>query len=221
MVDFFQKPTGTATKAKAKKAAKVERVVKGVEALAEVCAFEKHLKTLKTEIETPVKDAIINYMVTECNGSAPDSFQGNESECFANLQARKRSSTSALEDIEVAALKAAKIDYEEKTTFVINEAYASDSKLLAQVSAALSKIPNLPTDFITASSKNIVSDDTVRQVFALRTKKGLPDRDKIAALLPIVVVPAARPVFVGDMDKAIDKVAKKIKKLVAENQEAA
>lgn len=159
-----------ATKGKQKK----EIAIAGLEQLAEIDAMMKALEGKKKTLEAQVKASGFSAFMTMCHGTGkPESFIGVDGIATASVELRKRTSASQLTPDELQLLKDNGIEAFEsiqvQEMFGINPKYASDSKLLEKVSAAIGKF--VPADFIVMQekqSKQVVSDETIQAVFAKR-----------------------------------------------------
>ena len=210
-MNMFAAAKPVAEKPKASKTkAKTQIETKDVELFCALKAVETSVKAQIAVVEAGLKSTILERGVIEGirTGKQPESHEGIENDSVCSLQLRSRSSASGLSDEEVALLAEHNIPYGENVAveacFRINPAYSdmSDTKnaeMLAKVSEALESL-GLPADFIERQnkvSKNIVTEESIAAVCKLThttgKNKGKPDEATIAALLPLVVVPAIKP----------------------------
>jgi hypothetical protein len=155
-------------------------------------SLEKSVKTLKASIKGEIDNVILEAAAEKgaLANAKPENFTGQDGIATASLEIKKRGTNSPLNENEIELLVEAGLPYSEASeTFVINPAYQNDAKLLAKVSEALSKVKDLPEDFIVkdeSTAKATVSDNTVSELF----KK---PKDVIDALIAVVMTPAVKP----------------------------
>lgn len=187
------KTTKAAPKTTSKKPTKEEIALEGIDNLATLDVAIEALQAKRSEIEAELKGAAIEIFARKGEelGRKPDSFRGIDNKSSASVELRKRSSTSVLSVEEQDMLRSAKVPFVHDVIipecYVINPDYANDKKLMDKVSAALEKVPGLPSNFIQfqeEKSREIVSDETVNTVFA---RKAADD------LLSVVTVTALKP----------------------------
>lgn len=181
---FAKAKAAPAVKA-SKKSNKAEKPISGMEGFAVVVSLMKNLEGIKATMEGEIKSEMRGIFVVDGEGQRPESFRGVEGSAEASCELRKRTAMSALSQTEIDALTADGIPVGKSESiperFIINPAYANNQELLAKVSAALSKITELPDDFIQVQaevSKVIVTDETLeavcRKVFWKNTSTPLP-----------------------------------------------
>lgn len=186
---------------KGKKTAKATTEVEGLELYAAIDHSIKWLKTLLETTKTTVIEVATHKFVADGVkiGGKPANFDGEEGKAVANIQLKKRSSASGLNDIELALCNEYNVPTEQVSdrpvTYIFNPAHlawieANGMKL----SAALAKIPGAPGDLIQkqeATTKIITTDDSLDFVFRTLAKKP----DVIAQLLPVVGTLAIKPKY--------------------------
>jgi hypothetical protein len=125
----------------------------------------------------------------------PDNFTGVEDNATASCQLRLKSSRSVLTDDEVALCEEMGVPYTVSDitteTFIFNPAYLGNAKLMAQIEAALAKIPGLPSDIIqhqAGKAVRIATDASIDAAFKLSP-------EKCALILPVVTTMAVSPKF--------------------------
>lgn len=174
-MSMFKKAAALPEKPKAKKGSKVEVAVAGLHQLAMVHALFTALETVKTTLETSVKDLGFAYFQTQMHltGTKPDSFRGIEGDAQASIELRKRGTNMPLNPAQVEQLRAAGFEPAEVEVvpelFGINPAHAGNEELLEKVSAALAGI--VPEDFIIRQPKQVkyvVSDELLAKVCAAK-----------------------------------------------------
>jgi hypothetical protein len=176
-------------KAAAKKGDKGIVEITGLELVAALDAAEKAIKSLKTEARAGVDDQIRDHFISEGirTGRQPDNFRGQEGKASASCELRKRSTASALTEVEVALLTENGITtevIEDKTeTYIINPSYLADSELMGKVAKLLAG--NVPLDFIqkqTSQKKTVVTDVSVIEAFR---SKNLADLIKVVGTIAL------------------------------------
>jgi len=210
--NLFATATVAPEKKSAKKGAKAEIQIAGLEVYAALDAAYKTIEALKKDAREAIDAQIKGYFVKE--GAAlqaqPANFRGVDSDASASCELKKRSSRSALNEQEVQLLEEAGIPVEtlqdKPETFIINPAYLSDTKLMNKVGEALGKM-GLPVDFIQkqeAVTTTVVSEASLAALF----EKQLAD---IEALLPILTITSVKPTLAADKTaEALRLVAEKI-----------
>lgn len=210
-MNMFAAAKPVADKPKTSKAkAKTQIETKDVELFCALKAVETSVKAQIAVIEAGLKSTIFERAVIEGirTGKKPESHEGVENDSTCSLQLRMRSSASGLSDEEIELLNEHNIPFTENVSvepcFRINPAYsdmsdAKNAEMLAKVSEALEGL-GLPADFIERQNKvakTIATEDSITAVCKLTHKagklKGKADEATIAALLPLVTVPAIRP----------------------------
>lgn len=210
------------TPAKAKKKDVVQ--TEGLHYYGALCAVKKATEANIGVVGASIKSEMMGRFIEEGIRikRKPESYKGEENGTTASLEFRCRGTNSPLSEEERALLDENEIKYDEQVareeTFIINPDYAdlSDPKnaeMLAKVEEALSSI-GLPANFIMRQqklSKHVVTDETIEQVFSLTTTevvtegkkkvtKNVPDRARIAALVPMVAVLGIKPTLAADVD---------------------
>lgn len=210
MVDFVRKPTVVAPKAGSKPVSDVVEI-KGLEALARLDAAAKAYKaaceTVSREVKAEACELFIGQGIQL--GKRPANLKAAEGKASASIQLK--ASPSALTEDAVAKLEAAKIPLRSADqvaeTFVFNPAYIEDSELLEKIKKALNGIKGIPEDLIQfQSQKKIVCDGdaTIDAIFRLKAKGGVPDRNKIETLLPLVTTLAIKPTTTESLEDCLD-----------------
>jgi hypothetical protein len=193
MANLFGKAKAIATtpKAAASKDKKEQVNLDGLEQLAQIDALIKALGTLKSTIETDVKDAAFDVFYDKVleTGKRPDNFRGVEGTASASIELRKRSTTSVVSEEEKPLFEKNGIPLETVVTvqklFGINPKYASDDNLLEKVSGALDSI--VPDDFIVVQeevSKTVVSEASMDKAFSSKAPKEVIRAISVMAIKP-------------------------------------
>lgn len=173
-----------------------ELIVEGVKLLAQIQAVMQAIGAVYSTVEAEVKDAAKTIYVERGVSShrQPDNFDIYEDNCSANYQMRKRSSRSVLTQSEVDVLTNASVSFEmavtQKEMYTINPAYTNNQELLQKISDRISRIPDLPSDFIQYISeevKPVTTNTSIDDVF-----RNTRDIESARALLDIVGVQAMR-----------------------------
>jgi hypothetical protein len=179
----------------------------GLELYAEIDALEKALAALKKTVRGDVEASMKDHFVAH----GPENYKGRDGQASASLELRKRSSASGLSEAEQLLVSVHDIETEvvedRPETYVINPAYAQDPKTLKKVAAALSKIKDLPEDFLMyqeSTKKTVMTEHSIEQVFKIN------DPDTIRELLPIVGTLAIKP----KTTKSITEVVETIKEVL-------
>jgi hypothetical protein len=192
-----------------KKPAKAEVVIEGLELVAALDAASKTIESLQKAARDQVNARVRNYFIE--NGAKskrqPENFRGVEGEAEASCELRKRGTRSPLSEIERKFLDAKGIPFEKVSdvteTFIINPEYLEDSELMGRVGDVLSKVPNMPADFIqkqTGKTTFVVTDETVATVFS-------KPADILAEILGIVTVIALKPQTTLGVAEALKMIA--------------
>lgn len=202
--------------------ARVEKTqveIEGLEDYAAIVAVEKVLKSLKEGARQRVDESIVDQFIIDGTRAKkrPENFKGFENSVVASCELRRRSTASALNDEEIALLEQYDVPTEESVTveetYIINPAYASDEKMLARVSEALSKVKGLPSDFIMAqqgSKKVVVAEEAFDRVFNLPEKV-------VRVLMKVAFVVGIKPTKTPAIEDALDRVGQMFRS--AENVE--
>lgn len=158
------KPAKTA---KSKEKAEIE--VSGLANLAAVDALIKSLAAVKETLEAEVKAQALAEFKTQVNqGRKLENFRGVDEGASASCEFRKRSTASALNEADIDMLRRFDIPFglnvSVESCYRINPKYTGDSKLLEKISNAISKVKDVPEDFIELQegvSKPVVTEDTI------------------------------------------------------------
>lgn len=139
----------------------------------------------------------------------PANLKGVDDKATGSIQLKANG--GALSDEAVAKLRAARIPLKTADvvteTFVFNPAYINDSTLLEKIKNALNAIEGIPADLIMFQQQRKTTcdgDATLDAVFRLRSKDGLPDRQRIEALLPLVTCMALKAETTETLDEILD-----------------
>jgi hypothetical protein len=184
-------------------AAKTAEVIEteGLERYSALDHVEKLLKALKETHREPITEQMLDHFVEEGlrRGKRPDNYKGAENGCSASLEFRKRTSNSKLTDVELQLLEKYDVPVdsieEVPSAFLINPKYAEDEELLAAVSNAISRVKNLPDDFLVRQMpmhRVVVHEDALDHVFAVQAEP-----ETVTELARIVSTLAMKPKFVG------------------------
>lgn len=179
-------PAQTAPSKKKDEKAKVTIV--GLLSFSALSIVHKSLGAIKNTQEADVKKRLISWFVTEGMRlkARPDNIEVVEGIASASGELKCRASNQPFSDDEKALLEKHKIPFETADkvveTFVINPAYIADQAMLEKVSKALSKIKDLPEDFIQHQSHkvSIATPKSIDAVFAL------DNVETVMELLPVV-----------------------------------
>jgi hypothetical protein len=211
--NLFATATTAPVKKSAKKGAKAEVQIAGLEVYAALDAAYKTIEALKVSARENIDAQIQAYFVRE--GAAlkaqPANFRGIDSDASASCELRKRSSRSFLNEQEVQLLGEAGIPFEtiqdKPETFIINPTYLADTTLMNKVGEVLGTVKGIPIDFIQkqeAKTTTVVSDESLAALF----QKTLAD---IETLLPVLATTAVKPTLAADKTaEALRLVAEKI-----------
>lgn len=153
--------------AKAKEKREVE--IEGLANLAAVDALIKTLSAVKETLEAEVKEQALEEFKRQVAASKDyENFRGIDNGASASCELRKRSTASALTEADIDLLNKYAIpfgkDIKVESCYRINPKYTGDSKLLENISKAISKVKDVPEDFIELQEgveKNVVTADTV------------------------------------------------------------
>ena len=174
--NLFAKAKTIAAPKAAAKAQKTTINMPGLQQYAELKALQGAIAAVLGTMETEIKGQAFDQFleVAQDTHQAPKSFDGVDGIATVNVQMRKRGTNSPLNPAELEVLSNAGLTAFEQVgvveMFGINPVYAEDSKLLAKVNAALTKI--VPEDFIVLQEKKakmVVSDDTLAAAFKMET----------------------------------------------------
>lgn len=158
------KPAKTA---KSKEKAEIE--VSGLADLAAVDALIKSLAAVKETLEAQVKAQALAEFKTQVNqGRKLENFRGIDDGASASCEFRKRSTASALNEADIDMLRRFDIPFglnvSVESCYRINPRYTGDSALLERISKAISRVRDVPEDFIELQegvSKPVVTEDTI------------------------------------------------------------
>ncbi len=192
--------------------------------LATVAAFKKLGDTIQTLHDTArisVDAQVREYFVTEgaVKGTKPANIRGVDGNASGSCQANKRTVTSALTPEQCEVLDAYKISYDtvqdRPETFIFNQdrlPWVIENA--ATISKSLEKIPGYSGDLIqkqVATTKHVVSEETLTQVFALK------DEEKLRLLVPLVTTVSVKPTTTDDIAACLSVV---INTLCADREQA-
>jgi hypothetical protein len=170
MANMFTKAKVAAKPAKPSKVKdKPEVVVNGLADLAAVDALMKSLAAIKETLEADVKAQTLAHFKTQVAQTKKiENFRGVDDGASASCEFRKRSSASALNEAELDLLNRFKVPTGEKVIveecFRVNPKYTGDSVLLEKISKAISKVKDVPEDFIELQegvTKTVVTEETI------------------------------------------------------------
>lgn len=153
----------------AKSKDKPEVEISGIADLAAVDALMKSLAAIKETLEADVKSQTLAHFKSQVHSNGKiENFKGVDDGASASCEFRKRSTASALTEVDIDLLNRWNIPYGENVVvencFRINPRYTCDSALLEKISKAISKVKDVPEDFIELQqgvSKNVVTEDTI------------------------------------------------------------
>lgn len=174
----------------AKKAAKAEHDIAGIQDIALLKALIASATAMCANLEADVKTQGFDIFMESKGGTRPTSFSGLDGKATCSVEMRKRSSASGLTEYEAEVLVDAGFEPFKQVAvtelFAINPTHAADQALLAKVEKTLSKL-GLPADFIVKQeevSKLTVTDEMLDVAF----RKSAPD-----AVLQIMTTMALKP----------------------------
>lgn len=202
------------TKAAAgKKSVKGKTLLEGLELYA---ALDHSIKWLKTALETAkatVGEAALEKFVADgiATKKQPENFDAEEGKATGNIQLKKRSSASALNDIERELCEEHKIPTvvvaDRTEGFLLDMTVPGANEWLQKHADKLSAFlvkNNAPAEFLkqqTATTKTITTEDSLDFIFRTFTKKP----ELIAQLLPVVGTLAIKPKYkASEVDTAND-----------------
>lgn len=153
----------------AKSKDKAEVAIAGLADLAAVDALIKSLTAIKETLETDVKARALDEFKNQvADRGRVENFRGTDADATASCEFRKRSTASALNEADIDMLRRYAIPFGQNVTvescYRINPKYTGDSKLLEKISNAISKVKDVPEDFIELQegvSKAVVTEDTI------------------------------------------------------------
>lgn len=153
----------------AKSKDKAEVAIDGIANLAAVDALIKSLAAIKETLEADVKaQTLAEFKSQVATTGRIENFRGVDDGASASCEFRKRSSASALNEADIDLLNRFKVPFGQnvmvESCYRINPKYTGDSNLLQKISNAISKVKDVPEDFIELQegvSKAVVTEDTV------------------------------------------------------------
>lgn len=153
----------------AKSKDKAEVQITGLGDLAAVDALIKTLTAVKETLEADVKaQALAEFKSQVAATHKYENFRGIGEGASASCEFRKRSSASALNEADIDLLNHYGLPFGQNVSvescYRINPKYTGDSKLLEKISNAISKVKDVPEDFIELQegvSKPVVTEDTI------------------------------------------------------------
>lgn len=148
---------------------KAEVQIAGLSDLAAVDALIKTLVAVKETLEADVKaQALVEFKSQVAMHRKYENFRGIDDGASASCEFRKRSSASALNEADIDLLNHYGLPFGQnvqvESCYRINPKYTGDSKLLEKISNAISKVKDVPEDFIELQegvSKPIVTEETI------------------------------------------------------------
>lgn len=199
LANLFDKAKTVAPVVKTPKAATNAVEIKGLEDYAFFVEVEK---TMKAEKDTPralVDEAALDIFIRQGlqRGEQPESFDAKEGSATANISLKRRSSASPLNEEDLELLARHKITVEDfevsPAQFIFNPEVLKDQRRMEEISKALSKVKGCEDiiQHIPAVTKKIVTDQTFRDVFAIKSKAVL------LQVVPVVGTIAVRPKVQG------------------------
>jgi hypothetical protein len=185
-----------------KSSAKKEKTATKVAGLEVVAAIDHTIKWLTAIVESAKSDIYAKTIgpmfvaVGTAIEKKPDSFDGEEGLGAGTIQLKKRAANSAFTDDQLALVNQYKVptDTSGGLLFVNPVHMAWFIKHSAKISAAITKLPDAPSDlFLSQPTKTIAADDSLDFIFKQFKKKP----EVIAKLLPIVGTFSISPKFNG------------------------
>lgn len=185
--------------------------IKGLFRLAFIDSTIKTLEGLKVSADLTVKSAMMNKFISLGKeiGRRPDNFSGKEKNATASCQLKLRSRPLAEE--EIAYLLENNIPVEDVSIpamYVINPEYFNNQELLEKVSKALSKIKDLPEDFIQvipAKDQFKANEETLDAIFAAKVSDG-----EMETMIKMVTTIAVAPKLTMTEDELKNDIVGKI-----------
>lgn len=199
-VSFFNNAQPAKTGKKKASDNKFRQETKGLAMLASIDAVMKTLETLKEEVASKVKSQMRDTFVLRgcAAGRRPDNYVGLDGAATASLELRKRSDRSPVDEYQAEALRDEGISLIEETTYSLNQDVLTP-EVMALVEKALNKVPGIPSNLFTVTSKTIVADDALNQIFT----KG---EAKAKLLIDLVGVLAIKPKLDEDIQDTVERV---------------
>lgn len=217
---FKNAKTLEAKGATAKKAAKTKTLVEGLELYAAIDHASKWLKTLLETAKSAVAESVTDKFIADGINDEVKlaNFDGEEGKATGNIQLKKRSSASGLNDIELAILDRYDISVKEvedrPETYIINPVHLGWlAKNGDKLSKFISKLDDAPADlflFQESTKKTITTDTSIDEVFQKYASKP----HMIRHLLPVVTTLAIKPTFDEGSDNANEKALSVIKAFI-------
>ena len=188
-----------------------------VEALTACDYVTDTIAGVRSLLESSVKAQATQHFVSKgiTKKSRPDNFKAEEGKGITGCEFRKRGSNRPLSADEIKTLRAYSIEPKKEETPAIEDRYFFNPKLIenpeyrAKISAALAGIDFGGEQVITkqegtpASIKYVVTDETIDQVF-----KATTNEEDTATLLKIVTTMSLKPNFNGNLQEALEVIAK-------------
>ena len=148
---------------------KAEVQIAGLGDLAAVDALIKTLTAVKETLESDVKAQALAEFKRQVNANRDyENFRGVDDGASASCEFRKRSSASGLNEADIDLLSRYGLpigqNVQVESCYRINPKYTGDSALLEKISKAISKVKDVPEDFIEIQegvSKAVVTEDTI------------------------------------------------------------
>jgi hypothetical protein len=170
MANLFKTAKVAAQPVKATKSKdKAEVQITGLGDLAAVDALIKTLSAVKETLEADVKAQALEEFKDQVHEHRKyENFRGVDGGASASCEFRKRSSASALNEADIDLLNRYGLPFGQnvqvESCYRINPKYTGDSALLEKISKAISKVKDVPEDFIEIQegvSKTVVTEDTI------------------------------------------------------------
>ena len=156
-------------------------------------------------VDEVVKDQMRDYFVKAgvARGARPENYKGYEDAAEASLELRCRSTMSPLDETQQAVCEAEGIDTETLTVFALNNDVLTP-QVMALVQKALNGVPGIPTNLFNVTSKVVVAENALNQLFT----KG---DTKAHALLDVCGVLAVKPKISEEFNETLDRVVGMLK----------
>lgn len=179
---------------------KFRQNTKGLTTLASIDAVMKALDTLKKSTAAEVKKQMAETFVSRgvAAKKRPENYIGLEGAATASLELRKRSEASPLDEYQAEALRDQGIALDETTTFSLNQEVLT-AEVMTLVEKALNKVPGIPHNLFTVTTKTTVAEEALDQVF-------MKDAVTAKVLLDIVGVLAIKPKLDEDFAETVERV---------------
>jgi hypothetical protein len=204
-IDFFAQAAPATAKGKKKADTKARIATPDLMALASLDAVAKSIKTMREQLDESVKGTMADYFTKAgvARGARPENYKGFEDVAEASLELRCRSTASPLDETQQAMLEAEGIDTETMTTFALNNDVLTP-QVMALVQKALNGVPGIPTNLFNVTSKVVVAENALNQLFT----KG---DTKARALLEVCGVLAVKPKIAEEFNETLDRVVSMLK----------